>query len=165
MTRVSRRAVLLAGVFGAALGLVVLMLGFGDHSAPRKDGPADENAIRPSGPIESVKDLPQDYTFDVNRLGTGYDGLSGPTGSRQHVQRDRPPKIRRLPRRCASSPNSGERCWNSSRRNNKRPWIRRCCLVGQNQLRHQRHLRDTGPATMPTIVMLGPDASHHVALA
>ena len=48
VTRVSRRAVLLAGVFGASLGLVVLMLGFGDHSAPRKDGPADENAIRPS---------------------------------------------------------------------------------------------------------------------
>ena len=77
VTRISRRALLLAGVFGASLGLVVLMLGFGDHSAPRKDGPADENAIRPSGPIESVKDLPQDYSFDVNRLGTGYDGLSG----------------------------------------------------------------------------------------
>src|SRR5271167_4909925 len=74
VTRVSRRAVLLAGVFGASLGLVVLMLGFGDHSAPRKDGPADENAIRPSGPIESVKNLPQDYSFDVNRLGAGYDG-------------------------------------------------------------------------------------------
>ncbi len=77
VTRISRRALLLAGVFGASLGLVVLMLGFGDHSAPRKDGPADENAIRPSGPIESVKDLPQDYSFDVNRLGTAYDGLSG----------------------------------------------------------------------------------------
>ena len=77
VTRISRRALLLAGVFGASLGLVVLMLGFGDHSAPRKDGPADENAIRPSGPIESVKDLPQDYSFDVNRLGAGYDGLNG----------------------------------------------------------------------------------------
>ena len=42
VTRVSRRAVLLVGVFGASLGLVVLMLGFGDHNPPRKDGPADE---------------------------------------------------------------------------------------------------------------------------
>jgi hypothetical protein len=78
VTRISRRALLLAGIFGASLGLVVLMLGFGDHSAPRKDGPADENAIRPSGPIESVKDLPQDYSFDVNRLGPRYDGVGGP---------------------------------------------------------------------------------------
>jgi type IV secretory pathway VirB10-like protein len=76
VTRVSRKAVLLAGVCGAALGLVVLMFGFGDHATPHKDGPADENAIRPSGLIESVKDLPQDYSFDVNHLGAGYGGLS-----------------------------------------------------------------------------------------
>ena len=74
VTRVSRRAVLLVGVFGASLGLVVLMLGFGDHNPSRKDGPADDNAIRPSGPIESVKNLPQDYSFDVTRLGGSYDG-------------------------------------------------------------------------------------------
>ena len=30
VTRISRRAILLTGVFGASLGLVVLMLGFGD---------------------------------------------------------------------------------------------------------------------------------------
>jgi hypothetical protein len=35
VTRVSRRALLLAGIFGASLGLVILVLGFGDHSAPR----------------------------------------------------------------------------------------------------------------------------------
>jgi type IV secretory pathway VirB10-like protein len=76
VTRISRRAVLLAGVFGAALGLVVLMLGFGDHNPPRKEAAADENAIRPSGPVESVKNLPQDYSFDVTRLGGSYDGLN-----------------------------------------------------------------------------------------
>ena len=144
VTRVSRRAVLLAGVFGASLGLVVLMLGFGDHSAPRKDGPADENAIRPSGPIESVKDLPQDYSFDVNRLGAGYDGLSGPTARRQPVRRDHLPKIRLWLRRCAILPNSGESCWNSSRRNNKRPSIHRCSLAGQNQSSHGVRCNDVG---------------------
>jgi type IV secretion system protein VirB10 len=79
VTRISRRAVLLVAVFGASLGLVVLMLGFGDHTAPRKEGSAEENSIRPSGPIESVKNLPQDYSFDVNRLGATYDGLGRPT--------------------------------------------------------------------------------------
>ena len=81
VTRVSRRAVLMMGVFGASLGLVVLMVGFGDHSVPRKEGSAEENAIRPSGPIESVKNLPQDYSFDVNRLGASSDGLSRPTAA------------------------------------------------------------------------------------
>jgi hypothetical protein len=35
VTRVSRRAVLLAGVFGAALGLVVLVFGIGGRYAPQ----------------------------------------------------------------------------------------------------------------------------------
>jgi type IV secretory pathway VirB10-like protein len=76
ITRVSRRAVLLACIFGASLGLVILVLGFGGRDAPRRDGPSDENAVRYSGPIESVKDLPKDYTFDVNRLGQTYGGPS-----------------------------------------------------------------------------------------
>ena len=79
VTRVSRRAVLLAGVFGAAFGLVVLMLSFGGRSGPRKDGPVDDSAIRPSGPIESIKDLPKDYAFDVTRAGQNitYENLAG----------------------------------------------------------------------------------------
>jgi len=83
VTRVSRRAVMIAGVFGAALGLVILMLGFGGRSGTPRDAVSDENAIRPSGPIESVKDLPKDYTFDVNQAGQGigYEGLTGQTGS------------------------------------------------------------------------------------
>jgi type IV secretion system protein TrbI len=83
VTRVSRRAVMIAGVFGAALGLVILMLGFGGRSGTPRDAVSDENAIRPSGPIESVKDLPKDYTFDVNQAGHGidYEGLTSQTGS------------------------------------------------------------------------------------
>jgi type IV secretion system protein VirB10 len=83
VTRVSRRAVMIAGAFAAALGLVILMLGFGGRSSTPRDAVSDENAIRPSGPIESVKDLPKDYTFDVNQAAQGidYEGLMGQTGS------------------------------------------------------------------------------------
>jgi type IV secretion system protein TrbI len=93
VTRVSRRAVLLAGVFGAALGLVVLVFGIGGHGGS-KGGVADENAIRPTGPIESVKDLPSDYSFDVNRgQGGGYGWMgmapatrpSGPSAEDQAI--------------------------------------------------------------------------------
>ena len=67
VTRVSRRAVMLAGVFGASLGLVVLMLGFGQHGGRKREAVAQDNAIRPAGPIDSIKALPKDYSFD-----TGY---------------------------------------------------------------------------------------------
>ena len=141
VTRVSRRAILLTGVFGASLGLVVLMLGFGDHNAPRKDGPADENAIRPSGPIESVKDLPQDYSFDVNRLGTAYDGLSGrpipatrpagPSAQDQALAQ----AMARFPRRTT------RRKLLEQQQKEQARSIRLCCSVGPSQLRHQQHLR------------------------
>ncbi len=65
VTRVSRRAVMLAGVFGASLGLVILVLGFGQRAGAQKDAAAQENAIRPSGPIDSIKGLPKDYSFDI----------------------------------------------------------------------------------------------------
>jgi type IV secretory pathway VirB10-like protein len=92
VTRISRRAVLLAAVFGAALGLVILVAGFGDPRRAKREGLPDENAIRPAGPNESVRDLPSDYSFDVRQAarGIGYEGLtvppapatkqSGPTG-------------------------------------------------------------------------------------
>jgi type IV secretion system protein TrbI len=67
VTRVSRRAVMLAGVFGASLGLVILMFGFGRRAAPPRDAVSQENAIRPAGPIDSIKGLPKDYTFDVGQ--------------------------------------------------------------------------------------------------
>jgi type IV secretion system protein TrbI len=74
VTRVSRRAVMLAGVFGAALGLVVLMFGFGQRAAPQRDAVSQENAIRPAGPIDSIKGLPKDYTFDVGQA--SYENLT-----------------------------------------------------------------------------------------
>jgi type IV secretory pathway VirB10-like protein len=77
VTRVSRRAVMLAGVFGAAMGLVVLVFGIGGNGGSRRNGVADENAIRPTGPIESVKDLPSDYSFDVNKAQGGSYGWMG----------------------------------------------------------------------------------------
>jgi type IV secretion system protein VirB10 len=83
VTRISRRAVMLAAVFGASLGLVVLMTGFGgQRTAPPKNGP-DENTIRPSGTIESVRDLPADYSFDVRDAarGIGYGGLNASSGA------------------------------------------------------------------------------------
>jgi type IV secretion system protein VirB10 len=156
VTRVSRRAALLAGVFGASLGLVVLMLGFGDHSAPRKDGPADENAIRPSGPIESVKNLPQDYSFDVNRLGAGYDGLSRaiaspatrPVGSSAQDQallqamRDLAEQRRKLL---------------EQQQKEQQAALDSPLLFGGAKSGAASTATSGNPTTMPTIVMVGPD--------
>jgi type IV secretion system protein VirB10 len=83
VTRISRRAVMLTAVFGASIGLVVLMTGFGgQRAATTKSGP-EENAIRPSGTIESVRDLPADYSFDVRDAakGIGYGALTAPVGA------------------------------------------------------------------------------------
>lgn len=157
VTRVSRRAVLLAGVFGVSLGLVVLMLGFGDHTPPRRDGPADESAIRPSGPNESVKNLPQDYTFDVNRLGTGYDGLN----NRSAAPATRP-----------AGPSAQDQALAQALRELAE---QRRKLLDQQQKEQQAALDSpllfggaksiasstatpASPTTMPTIVMVGPDA-------
>ena len=82
VTRVSRRAVMLAAVFGAALGLVILVVGFGDSRRGKRDGALDESSIRASGPVESVRDLPKDYTFDVRQAaqGIGYEGMGPQSG-------------------------------------------------------------------------------------
>jgi type IV secretory pathway VirB10-like protein len=160
VTRISRRALLLAGIFGASLGLVVLMLGFGDHSAPRKDGPADENAIRPSGPIESVKDLPQDYSFDVNRLGLGYDSVG------------RPPTPATRPAGLSAQDQALALAMRELAEQRRK-------MLEQQQKEQQAALDSpllfggaksasssttstgmaSGPATMPTIVMVGPGAN------
>jgi type IV secretory pathway VirB10-like protein len=71
VTRVSRRAVMLAAIFGAAMGLVVLVAGFNDQSRPKRDGNAQESSIRPTGPIDSIRDLPSDYSFDVQKAAQG----------------------------------------------------------------------------------------------
>jgi type IV secretion system protein VirB10 len=162
VTRISRRAVLLTGVFGASLGLVVLMLGFGNHTLPPKGGIADENAIRPSGPIESVKDLPPDYSFDVNRLG-GVD--SGPV------------RLTATATTRATGPSAQDQALTLALRDLAE---QRRKLLDQQQKEQQAALDSpllfggtksvassiagsSGPATMPTIVMLGPDG-HHTAM-
>jgi type IV secretory pathway VirB10-like protein len=162
VTRVSRRAVLLVGVFGASLGLVVLMLGFGDHNPPRKDGPADENAIRPSGPIESVKNLPQDYSFDVTRLGGSYDGSSNRSAA---------------PATGPAGPSAEDRALAQAMRELAE---QRRKLLEQQQKEEQAALDSpllfggtkslaaspgTAPTTMPTVVMLGAASNRATGLS
>jgi type IV secretion system protein VirB10 len=74
---------MLTAVFGASLGLVVLMTGFGgQRAATTRNGP-EENAIRPFGTIETVRDLPADYSFDVRDAakGIGYQALTAQIGA------------------------------------------------------------------------------------
>ena len=83
VTRISRRTVMLTAVFGASLGLVVLMTGFGGQRTPSAKSGSEENAIRPTGTIESVRDLPADYSFDVRDAakGIGYGTLTAQVGA------------------------------------------------------------------------------------
>lgn len=72
VTRVSRRGILLVTTVGAAVGLVVLVVGLGDgRRRSSAGGGSEEAAIRPTGPVESVRDLPKDYTFDVRQAAQG----------------------------------------------------------------------------------------------
>ena len=72
VTRVSRRGMLLVTTVGAAVGLVVLVVGLGDgRRRSSAGGGSEEAAIRPTGPVESVRDLPKDYTFDVRQAAQG----------------------------------------------------------------------------------------------
>ena len=154
VTRISRRAVLLAAVFGGSLGLVVLMLGFGDHTPPKRDGHTDEASIRPTGPIESVRNLPQDYSFDVTHLTATYEK---PTTSST-----RP-----------SGPSPQDQALAQALRELAE---QRRKLLDQQQKEQQAALDSplvfggaragtlssgsataTGPTTLPTVVVLGPD--------
>ena len=85
VTRVSRRGILLVTTVGAAVGLVVLVVGLGDGRRRNSaGGGSEEAAIRPMGPVESVRDLPKDYTFDVRQAAQGisYEMIPGqPTPS------------------------------------------------------------------------------------
>jgi type IV secretory pathway VirB10-like protein len=159
VTRVSRRAVLLAGVFGASLGLVVLMLGFGSHSAPRKDGPIDDNAIRPSGPIESVKDLPNDYTFDVNRLGrgVGYEALTGQAGENAAT---RPGGLSPQEQAFAQAMRElieQRRKLLEQQQKEEQAALDSPLLFGGAKSGTPSFVTTPGPTTMPSLAMLGPD--------
>jgi type IV secretory pathway VirB10-like protein len=67
VTRISRRTVMVMGMLAAGMGAMVLVVGLSDHGGARR-GPGDlENAPRPNGPVENVRDLPKDYGFDVRQ--------------------------------------------------------------------------------------------------
>ena len=71
VTRINRRAIVAVGFLAAALGAVVLVIGFSDHRQRRLEGEGQENSPRPSGPLEATRDLPKDYSFDVRQAGAG----------------------------------------------------------------------------------------------
>lgn len=162
VTRISRRAVLLSAIVAAALVLVVLLLGFRGHGGEGKAS-ANDNPIRPSGPVESVRSLPQDYRFDVNRLSAGYESMT------------RPP----LPATRPAGPSAQDQALARAMRDLAEQ--RRKLL--EEQRKEQQAAFDSplllgrmnspttgtaaaaagGPTTMPTLVMLGPDA-HHAAM-
>jgi type IV secretory pathway VirB10-like protein len=160
VTRISRRAVLLAGVFGAALGLVVLVLGFGERAAPRKDGQVDENAIRPSGPIESVKQLPLDYSFDINP--DGYGGIAKPAATKtSQVSTTQVQAVDEALRELAEQ---RRKLLEQQQKEQQAAFDSPLVFGGARSISFSGSTGSAlGPATMPTLMMLGPDA-HHAAL-
>jgi len=159
VTRVSRRAVLLVAVFGASLGLVVLMVGFGDHSAPRKEGPAEENAIRPSGPIESVKNLPQDYSFDVTRLGGSYDGLSRPMATSATRPSGPSAQDQALAQAMRDLAEERQKLLDQQQKEQQAALDSPLLFGGTKSVASSATSTGRMPATMPTIMMLGSDRS------
>jgi type IV secretion system protein TrbI len=160
VTRVSRRAVLLVAVFGASLGLVVLMVGFGDHSAPRKEGSAEENAIRPSGPIESVKNLPQDYSFDVNRFGASYDGLSRPAAAMGTTRPSGPSaQDQALVQAMRDLAEQRRKLLDQQEKDQQTAFDSPLLFGGTKLVASSAAYTGRMPATMPTFMMLGSDHS------
>ena len=166
VTRISRRALLMVGLCGGALALIVLVLGLGDHGPAHKNASAEENANRPSGPIESVKDLPSDYSFDVNRMAPVRETIVRQAAATTLPAVAQDPALAQALRELAEQ--------------------RRKLL--EEKLKEQQAALDSplefaqirsgaspgalgasatmampSPTTMPTLVMLGPDA-HHAAM-
>jgi hypothetical protein len=160
VTRISRRAVLLVAVFGASLGLVVLMVGFGDHTAPRKEGSAEENSIRPSGPIESVKNLPQDYSFDVNRLGASYDGLGRPTVAMGTTRPSGPSaQDQALAQAMRDLAQQRQKLLDQQQKDQQTAFDSPLLFGGTKSVASSAASAGRMPASMPTIMMLGSDHS------
>ncbi len=64
VTRLRRRSVVLIAVAAGGLALAALTVTSDNRGSARpRDGAAEENAIRPAGPVESVRELPPDYAF------------------------------------------------------------------------------------------------------
>jgi len=164
VTRVSRRAVLLAIIFGGSLGLVVLVLGFGGHGTPRKDGSTDENAIRSSGPTESVRDLPKDYSFDVNRLRQTYGGLTGPPAAATRPAGPSPQELA-LAQAMRDLAEQRRKLLEQQQKEQQAALDSPLLFGGAKSIAPSTAsaAKTPVPATMPTLVMLGPDA-HHAAM-
>ena len=160
VTQISRRAMLLTAIFGASVGLVILVLGFGDRGE-RKTGPTDENAIRPSGPIESVKSLPKDYSFDVNRLSASYEGLT-----KQPAAATRPAGLSAQDQALAQAmrdlAEQRRKVLEQQQKEQQAAFDSPLLFGGAKTVSHSM-VTAAGPTTMPSLVMLGPDA-HHAAM-
>ena len=64
VTRLRRRSVVLIAVAAGGLALAALTVTSDNRGPARpRDGAAEESAIRPAGPVESVRELPPDYAF------------------------------------------------------------------------------------------------------
>ena len=72
VTRLRRRSVVLIAVAAGGLALAALTVTSDNRGAARpRDGAAEESAIRPAGPVESVQELPPDYAFMSAPASTG----------------------------------------------------------------------------------------------
>ena len=154
-------AVLLAAVFGGSLGLVVLMLGFGDHSPPKRDGQVDEASIRPTGPIESVRNLPQDYSFDVTHLAATYEkpttSSTRPSGP---SPQDQALSAGIAGTRRAAAEAIGSTAERATGRGLDSPLVFGGARAGTSS---SGSATATGPTTLPTVVVLGPDGAGPLA--
>lgn len=160
VTRVSRRAVLLTAVFGAAMGLVVLVMGFGDRGPAKKSGAQEENSIRPTGPIDSVRDLPKDYSFDVRQAaqGIGYDGSARPAAP---ATRPAGPSAQEqaLAEQLRQLAELRRRMLEEQRKELEQAMDSPLVFAGAHPIGVSVAAAAPSPATMPTMVMLGrPDA-------
>ena len=80
VTRIRRRAIMITFLLGSALVMMVLLVGFNSSTPSRRIGGTEEASNRPTGPGESVRDLPGDYSFDVRRAAQSinYDQVTKP---------------------------------------------------------------------------------------
>ena len=72
VTRLRRRSVVLIAGAAGGLALAALTITSDNRGTGRpRDGASEESAIRPAGPVESVRELPPDYAFMSAPASTG----------------------------------------------------------------------------------------------
>jgi type IV secretory pathway VirB10-like protein len=155
VTRISRRAVLLTAVFGAAMGLVVLVAGLGNSTPAKRPGVQEENSIRPTGPIESLRDLPQDYSFDVRQAarGIGYDAHAVAPATRPSAPSAQDQALADQLRQLAEL---RRKMLEEQRKEQDQAMDSPLVFAGAHPAATSTAaVVNRGPATMPTIVMVG----------